>query len=170
MTGFSERTHSRDLRKGRYSAPGQTYFITCTVERRQRLLTPEAREVVIGALRWSRDKGRLWLFGYVVMDDHFHTLFGLGEIATLDQVMNSVKRHCARQANLAAGRSGQFWQEGYHEHAIRDEVDLWEHVKYMHENPVRRGWVERQEAYAWSTAHESRKGDSDWERFVRDGG
>jgi REP element-mobilizing transposase RayT len=166
MTTPDDKPHSRDLRKGRYSAPGMTYFITCNVEQRRQWLTPPAREIVIDALRWSRDNNRLWLFAYVILDNHFHTLFMLRDAAGLDQVIHSIKRHCARQANLMIGRAGQFWQEGYHDHAIRDEADFWEHVKYMHDNPVRRDLVERPEDYFWSTAHADRKVDSDWERFL----
>jgi REP element-mobilizing transposase RayT len=159
------RPHSSALRKGRYSAPGLAYFVTTAVDQRRPLLDPPARELVIQSLLWARAQGRIWLLGYVIMDDHFHVLIALRGDATLAQLTDSLKRHTARRANLMRSQTGRFWQAGYHDHAIRDELDLWGHVRYMHENPVRRGWVTRAEDYAWSTAHSSRRLDVDWNQL-----
>lgn len=158
----SDPPHSSSLRKGRFSNPGAVYFITSNILHRQPLLAPRAREVLIASLKWSRDDGRLWLLGYVIIDNHFHTLFALRDGNDLPRVMNSLKRHTARQSNQLLGRTGELWQEGYHDHVIRDEPDFWQHIQYMHDNPVRRGWVETAQAYAWSTAHASRLDDVDW--------
>ena len=122
-------------------------------------------QFVIESLLWARTQGRIWLLGYVMMDDHFHVLLSLREDATLANIMEGLTRHTARQANRLRGQGGQFWQEGYHDHAIRDEEDLWRHLQYMHENPVRRGWVQKADEYEWSTAHNRRKQDLDWDRI-----
>src|SRR5688572_326528 len=151
----AEQSHFAALRKGRFSSPGTVYFITSNVLNRQPILTPLARDIIIASLNWSCAAGRLWLLGYAVMDDHFHTLFSLRDTSALAWVMNSIKRHCARQINLKSKLVGELWQDGYHDHAIRDEADFWHHVSYLHENPVRRKWVERAEDYAWSTAHQT---------------
>jgi REP element-mobilizing transposase RayT len=154
--------HSRVLRKGRFSAPGHTYFLTANTAARQPRLVPAARSPVIDALNWSRQQGRLWLMGYVVMDNHFHALITLRAPAILPAVLHSVKGHTARQINRLAAQSGTVWQPGYHDHLIRDEADFWHYVGYMHDNPVRRGWVTSAADYAWSTAHPSRAPDLDW--------
>jgi len=159
---MGDKPHSSDLRKGRFSAPGLVYFITSNVAHKRPLLLPEGREIVIASLKWARDNGRIWLLGYVIMDDHFHCLYMLREGHSLSKVMNNLKRHVSRQINLQSQVLGQFWQEGYHDHAIRDLDDFWHHFHYMHNNPVRRGWVERAEDYLWSTAHPSRATDKDW--------
>jgi REP element-mobilizing transposase RayT len=146
------KPHASALRKGRYSAPGLVYFITTNVERKQALIAPSGREVVIATLRWSRDNRRIWSLGYVVLDNHLHTMFILREGYALSTVMMSLKRHTAREINKLLGRAGEFWQAGYHDHAIRDETDFWNHYHYMHNNPVRCGWAEKAEDYLWSTA------------------
>ena len=158
-----DQPRGRALRLGRYSVAGRVYFITSNVIRRQRLLTPLAREIIIDALKWSRDHGRLRLLGYAVMDDHFHTLLMLRDEYAMEGLLNSIKSYTARQINLQQGRAGEFWQEGYHDHAIRDAADFDHHLTYLHNNPVRRGWVERPEDYAWCTAHLYRQADIDWE-------
>ncbi len=118
--------------------------------------------MIIDALKWSREQGRLWLLGYAIMDDHFHTLFMLRKGAELKRILNSVKSFAARKINRQWGQAGSFWQEGYHDHTIRDAADFNYHLQYMHNNPIRRTWVERAEQYAWSTAHPARQADIDW--------
>jgi REP element-mobilizing transposase RayT len=157
-----DKPHSSTLRKGRYSASGLTYFITSNVEGKQALITPSAREIIIEAIKWARDNERIWLLGYVIMDNHFHFMPMLREGHDLSKLMGSLKRHTSREINKLTQNRGQLWQEGYHDHAIRDETDFWNHFHYMHNNPVRRNWVGRAEDYLWSTAHPSRKGDIDW--------
>jgi hypothetical protein len=48
------KPHSSSLRKGRYSALGQAYFLTSATAGRRRLLTPDTREVVVSGLQWAR--------------------------------------------------------------------------------------------------------------------
>ncbi len=139
------------------------YFITTNVEQKRPLIAPPGREIIIEALKWARDNGRIWLLGYMIMDNHFHFIMMLREGFVLFKVMMSLKRHTSREINKLNQSGGEFWQEGYHDHAIRDEADFWGHFHYMHNNPVRRGWVEKAEDYLWSTAHLSRQADIDWD-------
>ena len=155
--------HGHNLRVGRFSAAGQAYFITSNVAGFRPLLNPQARDIIIAALKWSREQARLWLLSYVVMDDHFHLLFVLRTGYTLAKVVGSVKRHAAREINKLRGVEVRFWHEGYHDHAIRDMTDLMYHVTYTHENPVECGWVGQPEMYEWSSAHPSRVSGLDWE-------
>src|SRR5512144_1333804 len=98
ISGGMEPTppHSSALRKGRVSVPGGVYFVTSNTSLRRPLLVPEARDTIIESLKWSRDNGRIWLLGYVVLDDHFHTILMLRKGAELGHVMDSLKRHTAR--------------------------------------------------------------------------
>jgi putative transposase len=160
---MADTPHSADLRKGRFSAPGLVYFITSNVQEKRPLLYPDGREVVITSLKWLRDNGRIWLLGYATMDNHFHCLLTLRDAYTLPRVMNSLKRHTSSEINELAQVERQFWQEGYHDHGIRNLDDFRGHFHYMHHNPVRRGWVEKAEDYLWSTAHAFRAGDIDWD-------
>jgi len=166
---IKEKPHQSALRKERISQPGWTYFITTNVHPTHKqfgarpLLNPGAAEVIINAIDWLRDNGRIWRLGYVVMDDHLHLLMMLRAPYRLDQVMHSLKRYTAREINKLLGRTGSLWQPAYHDHAIRDGEDFWEHLHYMHDNPVRRGLAERPEDYIYSTAHPHRQEDIDWD-------
>ena len=161
---MSEKPHASNLRKGRISLPGVCYFITTDVDDKS-IPIPFAAgaELCIDCLRWLRDNGRVWRAGYAIMDDHVHFMIVLRGEHTLKRVLDSFKTYTATRIHRLLERKGKFWQEGYYDHAIRDEPDFWEHLIYMHNNPVRRGRVERPEDYAYSTAHPSRAGEIDWE-------
>jgi len=94
--------HSHALRLGRFSLAGLPYFLTSNVDGRRPLLDSIARESVIASLLWARAQGRVWLLGYVILDDHFHTLIILRDQATLALVTDGLKRHTARQNQQAS--------------------------------------------------------------------
>ena len=118
------KPHDSNLRKGRHSQPGRMYFITTDVDEREPLIETHWRDLIISALKWLRDNGRIWLLGYVVMDNHFHVMFMLREGFDLAKVMQSVKRQTSREINKLRGVEGKFWLEGYHDHLIRDARDF----------------------------------------------
>ena len=136
MAGSSHR-----LRKGRTSIEKQPYFITTAVKDRIPVLTnPEAASVVLAALKWLEKCDRMVLDSAVVMPDHLHFIATLKD-GELPRLMQSLKGYTSRQINTLLNRKGVFWQDQYHEHAIRKDEVLNEVVLYMLHNPVRAGLV-----------------------------
>ena len=81
------------------------------------------------------------------MPDHVHVAGRLGE-STLSQVMHTLKSYTAhRLAEL--GVDAPIWQEGDHDHALRGEEDYALKLRYLVENPVRTGLVERVDDYPY---------------------
>jgi REP-associated tyrosine transposase len=156
------RAHGGALRLGRVSRPGAIYFVTSGVRDKQPLIVPEARGVVIESVNWLARQGRICRLGYVVLDDHFHLMLRLRDAQTLSGVMDSLKTFTSKQISRLIDGGGPFWQEGYHDHLVRDKNDFWVHLSYMHLNPVRRGWVAEACDYEWSTAHPKRSDEIDW--------
>jgi putative transposase len=64
--------------------------------------------------------------------------------------MQSLKRHTARQANLALGRQGAFWQDESYDHVVRNAGEFERIVSYILENPVKAGLVSDWQAWPWS--------------------
>ena len=52
------------------------------------------------------------------------------------------------------GSRHQVWQEGFHPQSIQDDAMMLQKLEYIHNNPVRRGWVASPEHWRWSSAHE----------------
>jgi len=51
------------------------------------------------------------------------------------------------------------WMDEYFDYVIRSEEDLIKHLKYIHNNPVKRGLVETPEKYTWSSANPNFEND-----------
>jgi len=130
------------LRSGRISIESQAYFITtATHERSPFFIDPAAGAVVLDALKWLDQKGRMVLDAAVLMPDHLHFSAEL-KIDGLAKLMHSLKSYTAKQINAVLKRQGSLWQDQYYEHAIRKDEDLNEVALYMLNNPVRTGLVD----------------------------
>ena len=46
-----------------------------------------------------------------------------------------------------------FWKVSFRGLLVDTEDVFWQKVRYIHENPVRSGYVKGQEDYAWSSGH-----------------
>jgi REP element-mobilizing transposase RayT len=124
------------------------------------LAQPVIAAIVKEALHY-RD-GRVYnLFAYCIMSNHAHVVFGksscksewhsdLQDDLPLSKIMQSLKRHTARQANLTLGRQGAFWQDESYDRVIRNTGEFERIVNYVLENPVKAGLVSDWQAWPWS--------------------
>jgi len=133
-----------DLRKGRWSAPGQEYLVTTvTAERRPLFTSLAAAMPVIHALGQASDSSAARWLAWVLMPDHFHGLISLGQHQSLSAVMRHFKGASARSWNQAFGREGSLWQPNFQDRALRHEEDRRSVARYLVGNPVRAGLVDR---------------------------
>ncbi len=89
------------------------------------------------ALRHTQAAGHAHTWAFVLMPDHLHWLFTLGEGADLSGVVRGVKAVSAHRIGMA------LWQKGFHDHAVRSEESLVEIARYLIQNPLRAGLVSR---------------------------
>ena len=68
----------------------------------------------------------------------------------LSKIMQSLKRHTARQANIVLGREGPFWQDESYDRVIRDNEEYFRTVRYVLENPVKAGLVLQWNEWQWT--------------------
>ncbi|MBK8988276.1 MAG: transposase [Chloroflexi bacterium] len=92
------------------------------------------------------------LLAWVIMPNHVHVLIELYEGFPMGQVLHSWKSYIALEANKILGRKGDFWFEDYFDRYIRDERHYFNVVRYIHENPVKAGLVEKAEDWEFSSA------------------
>lgn len=138
------------LREHRTSLEGHTYFVTTSCANRESLLTDAAVLALVSeGLHGMLGRGFARLDGYAVMPDHMHLIFALAPANDLAAVMWGLKTYTALRANRLLRRRGAFWQDGYHDHRIRSDVDWRARMEYMLLNPVRAGLVEDADAYPW---------------------
>jgi len=131
------------------------------------LCQPDIAEIVVEALHY-RDGKFYDLLAYCIMPNHVHMVFTVARIdnpgyirsqieisandnpVPLQSIMQSLKRHTARRANIILGRQGAFWQEEYYDHVARDSEELDRIIQYVLNNPVKAGFVEKWEDWRWS--------------------
>jgi len=130
----------------------RTYFVTfCT--RRDRLLSPEARSIVLKYCR-GRHERTYFLHCAVVMPDHAHLIItpfpdGKGDCLPLNRIMKGIKGGSAREINRLSGTRGAIWQAESFDHLLRNCESIEEKVEYVCRNPVRKGLAAQPEEYPW---------------------
>jgi putative transposase len=146
------------LREGRVSIGGNVYFITkSTLARlqenqdyRQGLLMGEGiPEIIESSLQWLENDKFIQNIAYVIMPDHIHLLFKLGENNTLPHTMLRFGRHTGRQIAKKLGRQGAVWQESYFDRAVRNDEELKKAFDYIMNNPIKAGYVEDASDWKW---------------------
>ena len=127
---------------------------------------------VIEAIKYHQSQNNLKIFAWCIMENHFHVI---AEHEDLSTCMKSIKSYTARQVldylksnnnqlylkQLAFSRKRgkrksvyQVWQEGYHPKQIATEKMLDQKNRYVHFNPVKRGYVDKPEHWRYSTARD----------------
>jgi REP element-mobilizing transposase RayT len=130
---------------------------------------PDAVNILYDSWRFLQKEG-LILYGYVILDTHLHWLAGgpdlsrkvarfksftarrildllteCGAVTLLDELHYYKLRHKIDQEH-------QLWQEGNHPQAILDDEMMLQKLEYVHNNPVRRGFVDKPEDWRYSSA------------------
>ncbi len=139
-----------DLRKGRYSEQGQIYFVTMVTNNRTPCFSSlYVTRKAIQQLGLLHREEKLYSYAWVVMPDHIHWLFQLGENQSLSKVINLFKGRTARILNKYLNTEGKFWQSAYYDRAVRKDEDIKQIARYIVANPLREGLVERIEEYPY---------------------
>jgi putative transposase len=130
--------HQKNLRIGRFSQHNQIYHITFTTKNREPIfkIFTNAR-LVINVLKQSDDLQHTDTLAFVVMPDHVHWLFALGNKHQLHDVVKTIKS----KITIKIGQP--IWQAGYYDHAIRKDENIVSIARYIIANPIRAGLVKR---------------------------
>jgi len=134
---FYFRRNSLRLRGFDY-ASSRSHFVTIVAENRKRVFTDlRIAAATIETLLEVHKKFGFNLYCYTLMPDHFHGLIGIG------QTEMTLGRICGHFKSLSTRRfwefgEGRLWQRQFFDHVIRNEVDFWETIEYIRENPVKK--------------------------------
>ena len=130
--------HAKNLRLGRFSQPGQIYLVTTVTYNRDPFFRNlYFSRIVINALVYRQQHKLANTLAFVLMPDHLHWLFSLGEDKNLSQLMHGFKRYTSQGINQKLLRAAPIWQSGYYDHALRKEEDVKHAARYIVANPLR---------------------------------
>lgn len=93
------------------------------------------------------------LLCWCIMPNHVHVLVEMFSGISLSEVLHSWRSYTAHQINRVLNRTGQVWMAEYFDRYIRDYNHYQKVVNYIHNNPVKAGFVSSPHEYRWSSAY-----------------
>ena len=152
--------------------PQQPHFVTLTVLHWIPVFTrPDTVNILLDSLRFLSKDG-LQVYAWVVLENHCHFVLQSQaldhDIArfkswTAKSLIQYLAGHNVRQIldQLAFykkahkdDRAYQFWQEGVHPELIQGEDMMRQKIEYIHQNPVKRGYVDEAAHWRYSSARD----------------
>ncbi|QQS51573.1 MAG: transposase [Bacteroidota bacterium] len=153
-----------------------TYYLTFQVVGWADIFSRKVyRDIIIESFEYCRRNKGLEIFAYVIMTNHVHAILRSKE-GLLSDIVRDFKKHTSKQILEAVNTNNESRREWlemifkYHAKFNKRAGDrqLWTHenhavelstsemiesrINYIHENPVRAGWVENPEDYLYSSA------------------
>jgi REP element-mobilizing transposase RayT len=127
------------------------FFVTCNLSRGRGLLGEPDFASLADSIVSARKAHRFLLTAWVFLPDHWHGIIYPSHPLTISKVLKSIKLISTLGINRLRRESGELWQERFFDHALRTAQKYHECVNYIHQNPIRRGLVERPEQWKWSS-------------------
>ncbi|MBN2815694.1 MAG: transposase [Campylobacterales bacterium] len=161
--------------RSRYKIYEPTYphFITCTLLNWIPLFTnQESVEIILSSLQHLQKSDNMKIYSYVILENHLHLIASSDYI---HKTMQKFKSFTAKELlkllqqrnittileQLAFYKKAhktqteyQVWQEGIHAKLISSEGMMIEKINYMHNNPIKRGYVDEASHWRHSSARD----------------
>ena len=127
----------------------RTYFVTTvTAERRSLFQVTAAAELLQQTMLDYHNQGKFLLHAFVIMPEHFHALITPAPEVSLEKAMQFIKGGFSFRLKS----KHEVWMRSFNESQIRSEEKFMSCVRYIEENPVRRGLAATSQAYPFSSA------------------
>ncbi|MGI6492579.1 MAG: REP-associated tyrosine transposase [Pelotomaculum sp.] len=98
----------------------------------------------------KRKEADFAVYAYCIMDNHVHLLINIKE-QDLSSIMKGIAVRYAVFYNWHQSRVGHVFQDRFKSETIQDDRHLLAAVRYIHNNPVKAGMVEKAADYRWSS-------------------
>jgi len=152
--------------------PKAPHFVTCTVLHWIPVFTrPDTVDILFSSLRFMQAEG-FKVYAYVVLENHLHLIVQSDDLARdiarfkqftakacLDylksrKVVTLLEQFAFYKKAHKSDRTYQFWQEGYHPELIQSDEMMRQKIDYIHQNPVKRGYVDVATHWRYSSARD----------------
>ncbi len=153
--------------------PTHPHFLTCTVLNWLPIFTrQESVMILIESLKYLQREENLKLYAYVILENHIHLVAQSDDIGrsmrhfksfTAKEILKLLQKERAHtllkqfqfyKKSHKKDRSYQIWQEGYQPKLIQSEAMMMEKIRYIHDNPVKRGFVDETKHWRYSSARD----------------
>jgi putative transposase len=127
----------------------RTYFVTAVTAQRRRLFQVTSTvELLQQTILDYRAHRKFLLHAFVIMPDHFHTLITPAPDVSLEKAMQFIKGGFSFRLKSKI----DVWMNSFNETQIMSQEKFVNCVRYIEQNPVRRGLAATPEAYPFSSA------------------
>ncbi len=139
-------------RKHRIVIPGQPHHVIQRGNRRQQVFFyPGDKILYLKLLKKQVDKYNVEVWAYCLMDNHVHLILVPKTQEGLAKAVAETNRRFTCHINTRYDWRGYLWQ-GRFISFVMDEAYLIRTLRYVENNPVRAGMVEKAWDYLWSSA------------------
>ena len=129
-----------------------TYFVTSRTWEGHALFFKEtSARAFVNTLLEYRARAIYLLHAFVLMPDHFHLIITPANDITLERAVQFIKGGSSHALKESLRSRVPIWQKGFSDHRIRDAADYAIHIRYIEQNPVKRGLVMQPSDYPWSS-------------------
>jgi REP element-mobilizing transposase RayT len=163
-TTTNHQTPMPHLRINSQLNSGQIYFLTPTIKNWYYIFDRHERwQIIANSIKFFQQNKGLEVFAYVFMLNHLHLIVKSPDIIGF---MRDFKKFTSKKLieNIAASepdvlclfqsdKGYEFWKSDNFPKLIEAEKFLLQKVNYIHENPVKKSYVERPEFWKWSSAN-----------------
>jgi len=153
--------------------PTHPHFITCTILHWIPIFTRvETTQIIFDSLKYLQKNSNLKIFAYVILENHLHLIVQSDDLTkditrfksfTARQIIDYLKANNVKtildqlhfyKKTHKTDREYQLWQEGIQPKLIQGEQMMRERIDYIHNNPVKRGYVDKAEHWRYSSARD----------------
>lgn len=153
--------------------PTAPHFLTCTILHWIPIFTRvESTNIIFESLKYLKQTDNLQIHAYVNLENHLHLVASSDDIS---QTMKKFKTHTAKEIlkllqkenvktileQLAFYKKAhkknatyQLWQEGFQPKQIINEKMMRDRINYIHNNPIKRGYVDEAIHWRYSSARD----------------
>lgn len=140
------------------------YFLTITVKNWYYVLDRYNRwDILANSLKFFQEKKNLKIFSYVFMINHIHLLVFSNDVSgfardfkkfTSREILANIQKTEPSILKLFSSEEGnQFWSKTNMPELIDSDKFFAQKSNYIHNNPVKRNYVEIAENWHWSSAN-----------------
>jgi putative transposase len=127
----------------------RTYLVTAVTAQRRRLFQVTATaELLEQTILDYRSQGRFLLHAFVITPEHFHVLITPAPEVSLEKAMQFIKGGFSFRLKSKL----DVWMRSFNESQIMSDEKFTNCVRYIEENPVRRGLAATAQTYPFSSA------------------
>ena len=131
------------------------YFVTSrTIDGQKHFNNDEKKTFLSNCIKEAKKRTKFLISGYVILDNHYHLILKTCKGKNLSKFFYYVHANSSRLVNELDKIKGRKIWWNYWEKIIRDKVNYYRHLNYLHNNPIKHGQIkhfDQLKDYKWSS-------------------